>query len=201
MSSKKVGLAQWEGLPSPYYTDKHQRFRVYCRNFVDKEVLPNIDKWWESMIMLGLFIMTIIFSILTTNSFILAMLICTLLLFNFTALIYTPDIIHMAFLKIIFVVIHISMQVIFAYTIPPNYSDFFSVWKIYINAAIPFFTIMELLITQSKWKITFSIIAIILLTIQASLTPRNNYHYISLISQSIVAITVIYQEIKKIKKY
>ncbi|ETO22248.1 Acyl-CoA dehydrogenase [Reticulomyxa filosa] len=39
------GLVCWETYPSPYYTDTHRRFRAHCRAFVEKEVLPHIDKW------------------------------------------------------------------------------------------------------------------------------------------------------------
>ncbi|ETO08809.1 hypothetical protein RFI_28578 [Reticulomyxa filosa] len=35
----------WENQPSPYYTERHKRFRKYVRAFVEKEVAPYLDKW------------------------------------------------------------------------------------------------------------------------------------------------------------
>lgn len=38
-------LCNWEDQASPYYTDRHKRWRKHCRTFVDKEILPYIDSW------------------------------------------------------------------------------------------------------------------------------------------------------------
>jgi len=35
----------WEDQASPYYNDRHQRYRKYAKAFVNKEILPYIDKW------------------------------------------------------------------------------------------------------------------------------------------------------------
>ena len=40
-----TNLCNWEDQKSPYYTDRHRRWRKYVRNFVTKEILPKIDKW------------------------------------------------------------------------------------------------------------------------------------------------------------
>ena len=45
MTHVPLNLISWENDDSPYYTEKHKQFRVLCRNFVDKEVIPYIDKW------------------------------------------------------------------------------------------------------------------------------------------------------------
>eukprot|EP01084_Bolivina_argentea_P277026 472799_1 len=44
-SQKPTQLVNWEDLPSPYRKPIHVRFRKYCREFVNKEIKPNIDKW------------------------------------------------------------------------------------------------------------------------------------------------------------
>ncbi|ETO10461.1 acyl-CoA dehydrogenase [Reticulomyxa filosa] len=35
----------WEDQPSPYYNTRHKNFRQYVRTFVNKEIMPYIDKW------------------------------------------------------------------------------------------------------------------------------------------------------------
>jgi len=40
-----VPLVDWENQASPFYTEHHKRWRMYCRSFAEKELLPYIDKW------------------------------------------------------------------------------------------------------------------------------------------------------------
>ena len=40
-----IALVDWENHSSPYYSEEHHEFREKCRLFVDKEILPKIDKW------------------------------------------------------------------------------------------------------------------------------------------------------------
>lgn len=35
----------WRGLPSPYYTDGHKKFRLAIREFLDKEIRPQAEKF------------------------------------------------------------------------------------------------------------------------------------------------------------
>jgi len=44
-AEQPVPLVDWENQASPFYTPHHKRWRMYCRNFVDKELLPYIEKW------------------------------------------------------------------------------------------------------------------------------------------------------------
>eukprot|EP01084_Bolivina_argentea_P144863 254061_1 len=43
--SKQTQLVNWEDLPSPYRKPIHVRWRKHVRKFVQKNVLPYIDKW------------------------------------------------------------------------------------------------------------------------------------------------------------
>lgn len=36
------------GIPSPYYSDEHRRFQKRLRDYLEKEVVPNVDEWAES---------------------------------------------------------------------------------------------------------------------------------------------------------
>ena len=38
----------WHYLPSPYYKETHFRWRDKVRSFVEKEIIPNINKWDEN---------------------------------------------------------------------------------------------------------------------------------------------------------
>jgi len=40
-----IRLVDWENHGSPYYNDHHHAFRKKCKEFVTKEILPQIDKW------------------------------------------------------------------------------------------------------------------------------------------------------------
>lgn len=43
------GDPQWyQGWKSPYYNESHARFRAACREFVDREVTPNVHRWDEA---------------------------------------------------------------------------------------------------------------------------------------------------------
>ncbi len=33
------------GFQSPYYNDSHRAFRAKVREFVDRELIPNVDDW------------------------------------------------------------------------------------------------------------------------------------------------------------
>ena len=35
----------YQGFPSPYYTENHVKFRNVMRDFVEKEIKPNMDQW------------------------------------------------------------------------------------------------------------------------------------------------------------
>ena len=34
--------------PSPYYNDAHRTFRANIRDFVDEEIIPNVEDWEAS---------------------------------------------------------------------------------------------------------------------------------------------------------
>ena len=36
------------GAPSPFYTPEHEAFRQTVRRFVDREIMPFVDKWDEA---------------------------------------------------------------------------------------------------------------------------------------------------------
>jgi alkylation response protein AidB-like acyl-CoA dehydrogenase len=38
----------YRGIASPYYNDSHVALRAKVRDFVDKELLPNVDEWEEA---------------------------------------------------------------------------------------------------------------------------------------------------------
>merc|ERR1719433_1747236 len=38
-------LCDWENQANPFFNDGHKRWRAHCKNFVDTELLPYIDKW------------------------------------------------------------------------------------------------------------------------------------------------------------
>ena len=38
-------FVDWENHISPYYSDRHHRWRALCKKFVEKEILPKISKW------------------------------------------------------------------------------------------------------------------------------------------------------------
>lgn len=40
-----IMLCDWENQTSCYYNDSHLRWRKVCKDFVDSEILPYIDKW------------------------------------------------------------------------------------------------------------------------------------------------------------
>lgn len=42
-------LVNWEDLPSPYRKPIHVRWRKHVRQFVNKEIMPNIDKWEKQL--------------------------------------------------------------------------------------------------------------------------------------------------------
>jgi len=52
MSEKEVPFSEpyWYGgdFKNPYYTDSHRKFQVMVRDFVDKELLPNVHDWDEA---------------------------------------------------------------------------------------------------------------------------------------------------------
>ena len=35
----------YQGVPTPYYTAEHRRYRAVCRTFVENVVKPNVDEW------------------------------------------------------------------------------------------------------------------------------------------------------------
>ena len=42
------GLPLLQSAPSPFYTDEHEAFRTTVRRFVDREIMPHVDKWDEA---------------------------------------------------------------------------------------------------------------------------------------------------------
>jgi acyl-CoA dehydrogenase len=42
------GLPFLQSTPSPFYTDEHEAFRTTVRRFVDREIMPHVDKWDEA---------------------------------------------------------------------------------------------------------------------------------------------------------
>ena len=42
------GLPFPQAAPSPFYTEEHEAFRTTVRRFVDREIMPHVDKWDEA---------------------------------------------------------------------------------------------------------------------------------------------------------